>query len=111
MEVNRMNSQAAEQVIYRADPNIAAAVKKLREKAGIACRKCLNRHVRVQTISGQIYEGMIVNADEHHVYLNVAANQAHTRQFFPYGSPYYNPYYSTILPLVLYDLLVISLLF
>lgn len=68
------------------------------------CKKYVNRQVRIRTASGT-YQGKIVKVDKGKVYLQLSKphgvknrNQAHI-SFFP-----------VILPLVLFDLLVIVLL-
>ncbi|MNI67068.1 hypothetical protein D3C73_1226740 [compost metagenome] len=65
------------------------------------CTKYLNRRVRIKTIHGT-YTGKIVKVDKTKVYLKVSSyrkkGKAHT-SFLPF-----------ILPLVLFDLLVIILL-
>lgn len=65
--------------------------------------RCLNRHVRIQTINGQLYEGTVVHIDDGHIYLETAGYAQ--RQWI---HPHYSP---AILPLVLYELLVITLLY
>jgi hypothetical protein len=95
-----------EQQVYQADPNTVQMIQSMRDHLQHCGRQCLNRMVRIQTIDGHVYEGMIENVDNRHLYLRVRqANDQ--RQFFP--GYYYNPA-DVILPLVLYELLVISLL-
>lgn len=92
--------------IYQADPQTVQMLQRIRENIHHSCRLCMNRKVRVQTIDGQVYDGMIENVDHQHLYLRVPQTDAY-RQFIPgfYASPT-----DVILPLVLYELLVISLL-
>lgn len=87
------------QVVYKANKSAVQALKKTKKKAYDACMQCMNRYVRVETANGEMYEGQIVNVDNNYAYL--AAPQQQRSPF------YYNP----ITPLVLYDLLVISLLY
>lgn len=89
-------------VIYKANPQFVEMVRKVREDCRSICSGHMNRPVRVETIDGHVYEGRIVHADRHCLYLETAPE---TRGYF------YNPYYSTILPLVLFDLLAITLLY
>ncbi|WP_010277439.1 LSm family protein [Paenibacillus senegalensis] len=70
------------------------------------CKTCMNRKVRVETRLGETYEGHIVHVDDHYVYLRL--DQEQSRAFFP-GA--YNPFFNqTVLPLVLFNLLTITLL-
>ena len=102
------HKQENENVIYEANKEFVEMVKKAREKCHSICSGHFYRPVRVETVHGETYEGRIVNIDNHCLYLEVTHD---TRQF-PFFSPFgFNPYYSTILPLVLFDLLTISLLF
>lgn len=67
------------------------------------CQKYMNQQVEIRTVHGT-YRGKIVNVDNEQVYLQINSpdyggrNKAHI-SFFPF-----------ILPLVLFDLLVIVLL-
>lgn len=69
------------------------------------CKKYVGRTVRIKAIDGRIYTGKIVKVDNRRVHLKVTSisggkgNKAHI-SFFPF-----------IIPLVLFDLLVIALLF
>lgn len=150
-------------VIYRDDKENVQRLLDKRKKVANICRECLNRPVRVETLDGQRYEGIITDLDQRNVYLSMAqpgmmqggmgmqqgtagmgqqgmgqgiqqgatglgnygqVGNGQTRQdaewrvpfgggyYGAYGYPYYgyNPYYNTILPLVLFDLLAITLL-
>lgn len=91
--------------VYHASPYAVQTVLGLREHLHQIARHCLNRPVRVQSIYGHIHEGTIVGVDSGHIYLQTAA-AGDNRQLL---APSY--YSSTILPLVLYELLVITLLY
>lgn len=69
----------------------------------------MHRGVRVQTMDGNVYEGTIVQVDDRFLYLSVP-QATQNRAFFP-GAFGFNPASNVILPLVLYELLVISLLY
>lgn len=109
------------QPIYQAEPEAVEVLKKCTEKLHHVCMKHLNRPVRVQTVHGQSHEGVIVHVDAQHLYLQINAEPARSyyRSLSPYGYGYgypgyypgYNPYYNTILPLALFNLLTISLLY
>jgi len=99
-------------------------------EAQALCYQCLDRKVRVQTTSGQIYEGVVCYVDNAHVYLRIphhvwygtggatsgggcgcgggASTERDGRQPFFFGNPgfYYN---DVILPLTLFTLLAIAL--
>ncbi len=102
------------QVVYQADNQHVDAVKGVREKLhGICKQRLMNRHVMVKTIDGHEYEGIIVFIDDGNVYLSLAQDEELNKRFFPYGGFYgpgpVNPG-GAILPLVLYNLLAITLL-
>ncbi|WP_199621471.1 hypothetical protein [Paenibacillus alkalitolerans] len=60
----------------------------------------------MQTIDGHVYEGVILGAEGGVLHLGIRQPAGYQRFFYPC----YNPYYNVILPLVLYDLLAITLL-
>ncbi|MEB3102902.1 hypothetical protein [Ferviditalea candida] len=65
------------------------------------CQQYLDKLVEITTVHG-VYRGKIVKVDHHHVYLQpLQTNDNHkaTISFFPF-----------VIPLVLFDLLVIALL-
>jgi hypothetical protein len=98
-------------VIYQADDRSAQTMRTLRNQLHDLCRRYVNQAVKVETLDGHTFTGRIVGCHRGVLYLAVPAPGA-ARQ--PWGSPYPYPYppgYSdVILPLVLYELLVISLL-
>lgn len=110
--------QTKQQVVYQADTNVMQTMKKTRERLQQICTQCMNRPVRVQMENGQMVEGMVANVDQNYLYLSVpdmshatchSCQQQRIYPFSPYGySPYY--YNNVILPLVLFDLLVITLI-
>jgi sRNA-binding regulator protein Hfq len=95
------------QLVYQADPTFIQSMQAMKAKVMEQSKQCMHRPVRVQMIEGQQLEGTVVHLDSQYIYLKVEMNPETMRQ--PYN-PYYNPYNSSvILPLVLYDLLVITL--
>lgn len=116
------------QVIYEADQTHVETVKTLREKIHSVCKsQLMHKHVKVHTLDGHEYEGVIVFIDGGQLYLSLAEDEELSRSPVPYGplspySPYPHPPYpphhpyppfnpgGAILPLVLYDLLAITLL-
>lgn len=108
-----MDSNQAKSVIYKANPQFVEMVDKTRKRCHSVCSKHFYQPVKVETMQGRVYEGRIVNVDQYHLYLEVT-QPAPMRQFFPpFGTPYgyASPYQSVILPLVLFDLLAITLLY
>lgn len=86
------------QVLYQADPNVLNTLRSIRERIHAICNTYVNRYVRVQTLDGRVVEGIIVRCDHGHLYLWVSHRA-------------YGPDTGTILTLVLYELLVITLLY
>lgn len=107
------NVHTGGQLVYQADTQHVNAVKGMREKLHGVCKQhMMNRHVLVKTIDGHEYEGVIVFVDDGNLYLSLAQDEELNRRFFPYSpgiSGAVNPA-GAILPLVLYNLLVITLL-
>lgn len=97
------------EMVYQASPEAVQTLHQIRESVHKCCQSCMNRIVRVQTMDGEVYEGMLMGMDHKHLYLSIAQG-VDQRQFFP-GGVFYPPASSVILPLVLYELLVISLLY
>ncbi|MGF7048537.1 hypothetical protein J2T13_003045 [Paenibacillus sp. DS2015] len=91
------------QVIYQADPHTIQTLRHKRDRVHQMAHQYMNHNIRVQTVDGHIYQGLLANLDGAHLYLNVSGNPHMNRQL-------YNPYNNVILPLVLYELLVITLL-
>lgn len=109
------------QTVFERDREEIKLLKRCKDNALDACNKCIGKRVGVQTLDGSYYEGQLLGADKQYMYLQVAtpntsapyapatyANDAY-RQYPYYYNPYYNPY-SAVLPLVLFDLLAITLL-
>lgn len=98
--------------IYQADASMLHAIQQNREHLHHVCRQHMNRRVMVHTSDGHTHEGVIVGFDDHYLYLNIAVS-VEMRQLYPAAlSPFYNPLYAqTILPLVLFNLLTITLLY
>lgn len=85
--------------LYKADSGWPEQVRRTRQRLIGACGQCMNRRVRVETIDGHVYEGIVVGSDN--TYLHLMTGES--RFFGPYAS-------SAILTLVLFELLVITLL-
>lgn len=101
-------SPAQPQMLYQADPALIQSMQAMKNQVMELAKQCMHRPVRVQMIEGPHLEGTVVHMDSQYIYLKVEMNPDTMRQ--PYN-PYFNPYNSSvILPLVLYELLVITLL-
>ncbi|KZE81560.1 hypothetical protein A9P44_01715 [Paenibacillus polymyxa] len=95
--------------LYQARPEFQQEIKKVRDQIHHQMGPYMNRTVRVQTMDHHVYEGTIVHMDADHLYLRVP-QQYHSPSPgtpTPYRSYAYN---NVILPLVLFNLLVIVLL-
>ncbi|RQW13088.1 hypothetical protein [Paenibacillus rhizophilus] len=107
-------------MIYQADPTSLHHVKKVRESMHGALKPYMNQKVKVTTIDGVSHEGCISGFDEGHLYLTVTTTstdymRSYYQPYYPPYQPYYPPYYpvypgNVILPLVLYNLLALSLI-
>ncbi|RXZ78779.1 acetyl-CoA acetyltransferase [Paenibacillaceae bacterium] len=97
------------QVVYHCHKDRVEHVKTHRDKINAALQQCSNRPIRVQTIDGNTYEGYVSEVRHGCMYLVTARPGAETRAFNPFipQNYYYN---NVILPLVLFELLVITLL-
>ncbi|MNO36230.1 hypothetical protein D3C76_262970 [compost metagenome] len=98
----QMGSQ--HKVLYQADNNYIHNLKSVRDHLHSICRQHVNQFVRVQTLDGQVFTGRILGCDRGLVYLGVK-NHGGQRAFFGSSSD------EAILTLVLYELLVITLLY
>lgn len=110
-------------VIYQADPTLVQHLHGVRDSLHHCCKQHLNQMVKVQTIDGQVHEGMIAGIDSKNLFLSVTITTESVRGFY---NPYYKPYpgyypgpgypypgpvnNNVILPLVLFELLAISLI-
>lgn len=107
------SASASETILYQATPGWSDQARKIRHHLSMICGQCTHRKVRVQTVDGSTYEGIVLGADGCHLHLLVGPEARHAyaygyggedvRFFGPFGA-------SSILTLVLYELLVIALL-
>lgn len=98
------NSNVEPQSVYQAKGSFVQSLRDMREKMHHLCHKYMHRPVRIQTMDGMIYDGVIVNMDRGILYIQM---QQPVIQRGLYNAYMYN---NVILPLVLYELLTISLL-
>ncbi|WP_348621841.1 hypothetical protein [Paenibacillus polymyxa] len=97
------------QTLYQARPELQAELKNIRDHLHYQLSPYMNHTVRVQTMDHQVYEGTIIHIDADHLYLRVP--QQYHSPFSGTTAPDRSyAYNNVILPLVLYNLLVITLL-
>ena len=69
------------------------------------CHSCVNRHVRVSTVDGRVYDGVLLHVDGDHIYLDGSpayiSNKVRTKAF---------RFRNFIITLALFDILAIALL-
>ncbi|WP_410510968.1 hypothetical protein PaeBR_12640 [Paenibacillus sp. BR2-3] len=71
------------------------------------CLHCKNKKVRILTVDGKQYEGVVMDVDLNNVYLKTEQKRTvQTSAFYPYPYPYGNQ----ILTLSLFTLLAIALI-
>ncbi|MGG1633988.1 hypothetical protein [Paenibacillus sp. NRS-1760] len=87
-------------VIYEAEAQHTAMVMEVRDRIMNMCGGHMHKYVCVQTIDGHVFEGKLMHID--HCILYLQCTMRDPRAFM-------NPY-NAVLPLVLYELLVITLL-
>ncbi|MFC7678811.1 hypothetical protein [Paenibacillus sp. GCM10028914] len=93
-----------EHILHQMAPSHTQSLKSTRDHIHHLCSKHMNQHIRVETIDGDVFEGIIVQCDRGILYLKQPIEGGHRA----FGPNYYN---NVILPLVLYELLVITLLY
>lgn len=96
-----------QKVLYQADNNTVQSLTALRNRLHNVCRQHANQSVRIETLDGQVFTGRIIGCDKGLFYLAVSKPGINRALF---GSPF-NSSDEAILTLVLYELLVITLLY
>ncbi|WP_054954658.1 hypothetical protein [Paenibacillus dakarensis] len=102
MSIQQQGYGHQEQLLYQARPDHPQTLKSNRDHIHNLCNQHRNQHVRVETLDGETFEGMIMHCDRGILYLRLQATS---------GQRALSPFSSVILPLVLYELLVITLLY
>ncbi|RAP73407.1 hypothetical protein [Paenibacillus montanisoli] len=92
--------------IYQCDSKVHHTMKSVKDHLHHLCATHANRLVKVETCDGDVFEGHIVYCDRGMLYICLS-NEGCNRAFFPNYPSYYNNF---VLPLVLFNLLAISLL-
>ncbi|THF84597.1 hypothetical protein [Cohnella fermenti] len=101
--------RAEPQVIYKPDPALVQHLKAVQDHVHAVCAPHTHKLVKVEMMDGDVFEGRIVHCDKGVLYLHLSTD-AGERGFFPGPTPFPNPYSNFVLPLVLFNLLTISLL-
>lgn len=117
------------QVVYNADPTWLQTLVAVKNTLADIAVRCAGLPVRVQTLDGRTHEGILMGADGCHLYLHIGPTGAEQTGYpdpaysgypgytgYPAGYPAPRAFFapvlsSAILPLVLYELLVITLLY
>lgn len=94
--------------IYQCNSNVHQTLQSVKDHLHQLCADHSNRLVKVETMDGDVFEGRIVHCDRGILHLSLS-NEGYARAFFPGPPPpyYYNNF---VLPLVLFNLLAISLI-
>ncbi|OMF32673.1 hypothetical protein BK133_14155 [Paenibacillus sp. FSL H8-0548] len=95
-----MGMPKAAPLLYQAEPQHTAMVMEVRDRVMNMCGGHIHKYVCVQMVDGHVYEGRIMHIDHCVLYLECTLRDP--RAFMNS--------YNTVLPLILYELLVISLL-
>ncbi|MBM7567542.1 hypothetical protein [Paenibacillus sacheonensis] len=94
--------------IYQCNAEAHQMLRSINDHLHQLCGQHANRLVKVETVDGDVFEGHIVHCDKSILYICLS-NEGYARGFFPGGG--FNPYYNNpVLPLVLFNLLAITLL-
>ncbi|MDR6882837.1 hypothetical protein [Bacillus sp. 3255] len=101
------HGQHGPHVLYQAEPNWPNQLRHKRNMIMNALHPYVGRTIRVTTLDGHTYEGVLVNVDGHHAYLQTTPMGPHHQGHRPVYTP---AQYNQILTLVLFELLVILLL-
>ncbi|MGU3473670.1 hypothetical protein ACLBWT_21275 [Paenibacillus sp. D51F] len=97
----------AAEPFYKCESHVHHTLQSVKSHLHQLCSQHANRLVKVETIDGDVFEGYIVHCHKSILCIRLS-NEGCSRAFLP-GSV--NPYYNNvILPLVLFDLLAITLL-
>jgi hypothetical protein len=104
--MNLKNTALVQTQIYQSEPQVRQTLQTVGDHLHQLCARHANRLVKVETVHGDVFEGHIVHCDRGILYLS-QSNESYDRAFFP-GSP--NSFNNLVLPLVLFNLLTISLL-
>ncbi|REE83940.1 hypothetical protein A8990_116119 [Paenibacillus taihuensis] len=92
--------------IWQCDAKVHRTMMAVKDHLHQLCADHVHRLVKVETCDGDVFEGHIVSCHRGVLFICLS-NEGCDRAFFPGGPPVY---YNNVLPLVLFNLLAISLL-
>ena len=92
-----------EQTLYKMDSNMMHTLRSIQDQIGNLSKHHVHKYVRVETTDGDVFEGRLIHCEKGILYLELPSHGT-SRGFAP---GFQN---NVILPLVLYNLLVISLI-
>lgn len=92
-----------EQTLYRIDSTTMHNLRSIQDHVGNICKKHVNTLVRVETVDGDVFEGLLIHCERGILYLRLPSHGT-SRSFVP---SFQNDF---VLPLVLFNLLAISLI-
>ncbi|WP_256760414.1 hypothetical protein [Cohnella sp. WQ 127256] len=96
--------------IYQCNPEVHQMLKSIKVHLHQLCADHSHRLVKVETMDGDVFEGYIVHCDRGILHLRLS-NEGYARAFFPGPPPPpFNNNSNFVLPLVLFNLLAISLI-
>ncbi|CAM4510893.1 hypothetical protein P4H94_13250 [Paenibacillus macerans] len=101
--MNLQQQGQQEQTLYRMDPTTMHNLKSIQDHIANICNNHVNALVRVETVDGDVFEGLLIRCERGILYLRLPGHET-SRGFVP---GFYNDF---VLPLVLFNLLAISLL-
>ncbi|GIP14306.1 MAG: hypothetical protein E7L01_23080 [Paenibacillus macerans] len=101
--MNLQQQRKQEHTLYRMDPTTRHNLKSIQDHIANICNNHVNTLVRVETVDGDVFEGILIHCEKGILYLRLPSHVT-SRGFVP---GYYNDF---VLPLVLFNLLAISLL-
>ncbi|MDQ0062322.1 hypothetical protein [Paenibacillus harenae] len=98
MSDKKKQAAASPTLVYQADSVHSATVNDIRDKVMRLCGNHMNKYVCVKMSDGRCYEGVIMHVDRSFVYLQCTMRDPRL----------FNNPYNAVLPLMLFDLLVIA---
>ncbi|MNW49190.1 hypothetical protein D3C74_265980 [compost metagenome] len=101
--MNLQQQGQQEQTLYRMDPTTKHNLKSIQDHVANISKNHVNALVRVETVDGDVFEGLLINSERGILYLRLSSPVT-SRGFVP---GFQNEF---VLPLVLFNLLAISLL-
>ncbi|MGO4537308.1 hypothetical protein [Paenibacillus sp. 2TAB19] len=99
MSDKKQQAAASNTIVYKADKAHTATVNDIRDKVMRLCGSHMHKYVCIKMSDGRCYEGVIIHVDPCFVHLQCTMHDPRV-----FHSPFH-----TVLPLLLFDLLVIAL--